>query len=76
MARKYENGYLPKMEYWQGKFEEAKASHDFYGMKQAVEKYAYFAIRQAEVYGEGVHTLQQVGEFSPLVKKYFKNNYE
>ena len=51
MKGKYENGYLPKIEFWKGKLELAISSNNVGGIKTASEKIAYFATRQAEVYG-------------------------
>jgi len=73
---KYVNGYMEKIGYWQYKLNKAVEALDANGVEYASSKLAYFVKRQAEVYGGGIHNLQEVGEFSPLVKKYFKNNYE
>ena len=49
MARKYENGYLPKIEYWTGKLEEAKEAGNVAGIMKAADKIAYFVLRQKEL---------------------------
>jgi len=51
MARNYENGYLPKIEYWQGQYDVAKEAGNQSGMVKALDKLTYFVKRQAEVYG-------------------------
>ena len=49
---KYVNGYLPKIEYWQGQYNSAKESGNTSGMVKALDKLTYFVQRQNEVYGE------------------------
>ena len=73
---KHKNGYQPKIEYWKGKLNLAIESGNVGGVEYATKKVQYFMNRQAEVYGGGMHTLQEVGEFSPLLKEFFKNNYK
>ena len=51
MARNYENGYLPKIEYWQYKLNKAVEALDAEGVTYTASKLAYFIGRQAEVYG-------------------------
>lgn len=51
MARNYENGYLPKIEYWTGKLKEAKEAGNVAGIMKAADKIAYFTTRQKVVYG-------------------------
>jgi hypothetical protein len=51
MARNYENGYLPKIEYWQYKLNKAVEALDTEGVTYAASKLNYFIGRQAEVYG-------------------------
>jgi hypothetical protein len=48
---KYVNGYLPKIEYWQGQYNSAKESGNTSGMVKALDKLTYFVQRQKEVYG-------------------------
>lgn len=48
---KYENGYMPKIEYWTGKMNEAVQALDAEGVAYAASKLVYFTKRQAEVYG-------------------------
>ena len=48
---KYENGYLPKISYWQEKWQEATKSNDVQGAVKAAKKLNYFIGRQKEVYG-------------------------
>ena len=73
---KHKNGYQPKIEYWKGKLNLAIESGNVGGVEYATKKVQYFMNRQYEVYGGGMHTLQEVGEFSPLLKEFFKNNYK
>ena len=48
---KYENGYLPKIEFWKGKLNLAIEAGNVEGIKSSSEKIAYFTQRQKEVYG-------------------------
>ena len=73
---KYERGYLPKIEYWMGLMNKAVEKGDVRMIELSAVKLKYFTQRQTEVYGGGMHTLQEVGEFSPLLKEFFKNNYK
>ena len=64
MARKYENGYLPKIEYWQYKLNKAVEALDTEGVTYAAGKLAYFTKRQAEVYSnEADEVLKSIGFF-------------
>jgi len=49
---KYENGYLPKISYWQTKWQEAIQKGDIPAALHAAKKVTYFIGRQEEVYGE------------------------
>ena len=51
MARNYENGYLPKIKYWQSQYDVAKDAGNETGMVKALDKLIYFVQRQKEVYG-------------------------
>ena len=51
MKGKYQNGYLPKIEFWQAKYDAAKESGDTNVMLIALDKLTYFVQRQKEVYG-------------------------
>jgi hypothetical protein len=51
MARNYENGYLPKIEYWQSQYDLAKEAGNQAGVLKALNKLVYFVQRQKEVYG-------------------------
>ena len=51
MARNYENGYLPKIEYWQYKLNKAVEAGNAEGILYAADKIAYFTTRQKVVYG-------------------------
>ena len=51
MKRNYVNGYLPKIEYWQGQYDLAKESGNMTTMLKALDKLTYFVQRQKEVYG-------------------------
>jgi sulfur relay (sulfurtransferase) DsrC/TusE family protein len=51
MAKRYVNGYLPKIEYWQGKLNEAVASFDEVGVEKASQKLIYFVGKQNSTYG-------------------------
>jgi hypothetical protein len=48
MNTKYENGYLPKIEYWLDKVVEGRTKA---GREHAKSKVLYFIQRQMEVYG-------------------------
>jgi len=48
--RKYVNGYLPKIEYWQTKWQEAIESNNIPEAVKAAKKVTYFIGRQEEVY--------------------------
>ena len=48
--RNYPNGYLPKINYWQGKYDEAKSNNDYTQMEYALDKLIYFVQRQRLVY--------------------------
>ena len=48
MNRKYPEGYLPKIKYWQGKLQSATNEHD---KAHAASKLAYFVVRHTDVYG-------------------------
>ena len=54
MARKYENGYLPKIEFWKGKLNLAIESGNVDGVEYATKKVQYFMNRQYEVYHKNV----------------------
>ena len=49
---KYENGYLPKIQYWNGKLQKALNECDTRMVDMASMKLKYFTMRQMEVYGE------------------------
>jgi len=54
---KYPHGFLPKISYWMGKWEEAAESRDEESMKTAEKKLMYFFARQLQLnkedrYGE------------------------
>jgi hypothetical protein len=51
MKGKYQNGYLPKIQYWQGQYDVAKEIGNQAGMVKALDKLTYFVQRQKEVYG-------------------------
>ena len=48
---KYANGYQPKIQFWQEKYDSAKESGDTNVMLIALDKLTYFVKRQKEVYG-------------------------
>ena len=48
---KYLNGYMPKIEHWQAKFDEAKRNNDFDGMNEALDSLIYFVSKQKLIYG-------------------------
>lgn len=48
---KYENGYLPKIQYWNERLENALGRGDIRMAEMASMKLRYFTERQAEVYG-------------------------
>jgi hypothetical protein len=64
MARNYENGYLPKIEYWQYKLNKAVQAFDTEGVTYAAGKLAYFVDKQNSTYGgplKGDAFLRSVG---------------
>ena len=52
MARNYENGYQPKIQYWQYKLNKAVEAGNAESILYAADKIAYFTTRQKVVYGE------------------------
>ena len=63
---KYENGYFPKIEYWQDKLNEAVASLDEVGIEKSAAKLAYFVGKQNSTYGgplRGDAFLHSIGFF-------------
>jgi hypothetical protein len=48
---KYENGYLPKIQYWNTLLEKALSKGDIRMAEKAAMKLRYFTDRQLEVYG-------------------------
>ena len=48
---KYPTGYLPKIQYWMGKWTEAMQNDDIERACQAEAKVEYFTNRQNQVYG-------------------------
>jgi hypothetical protein len=48
---KYQNGYLPKIQYWMGKWNEAMQNDDIDLAVRAEHKVEYFTKRQEQVYG-------------------------
>ena len=51
MSSKYPQGYLPKIQYWKGKLNEAYQTNNLEMAIRAEHKLAYFTQRQVEVYG-------------------------
>jgi len=49
---KYPNGYLPKIQYWNGVLQKALQNADVRMIDMASMKLKYFTERQMEVYGE------------------------
>ena len=49
---KYPNGYQPKINYWQEKWQEAIMSNNIPAALKAADKVKYFIGRQQEVYAE------------------------
>lgn len=49
---KYKNGYLPKIEFWQGKLNLAIEAGNVEGVNTAAQKVLYFMTRQEYVYGK------------------------
>lgn len=47
---KYPNGYLPKINFWQERYEQAKSDHDLSTMEYCLEKLIYYVKRQQVVY--------------------------
>ena len=50
-SNKYQYGYLPKINYWRGKLNEAYANGNLEQAIRAEHKLEYFRNRQVEVYG-------------------------
>ena len=48
---KYPNGYMPKIEFHQGRFDEAKSNNDYDGMNKALDSLIYYVSKQKEIYG-------------------------
>jgi hypothetical protein len=48
---KYQYGYLPKIKYWMGKWNEAMQNEDIELAVKAEHKVEYFTQRQQQVYG-------------------------
>lgn len=48
---RYAQGYLPKIQYWLGKLNEAHADGNLELACKAEQRLAYFTQRQVEVYG-------------------------
>ena len=51
MSSKYPQGYLPKIQYWRGKLNQAYNEGNLELACRAERKLAYFTSRQVEVYG-------------------------
>lgn len=49
---KYPNGYLPKIQYWNGVLQKALQNADMRMIDMASMKLKYFTERQMEIYGE------------------------
>ena len=66
MARKYENGYLPKIQYHNERLQVALGRDvvDFEEVERYVSSLNYFVARQKEVYGK--HTIAGV-DFSESI---------
>ena len=54
MSKKYENGYLPKIDYWQTQWLKACNAADVEARQMAFGRMEYFCKRQEEIYG-GTH---------------------
>ena len=48
---KYAYGYLPKINFWQERYEQAKSDNDLSTMEYCLDKLIHFVKRQQEVYG-------------------------
>ena len=48
--RNYPNGYMPKIEYWQGQYDAAKSTNDLAQMERCLDKLIYFVQRQRLTY--------------------------
>ena len=59
--RDYKNGYLPKVEYWTGKLNEALAALDFDGVARATSKISRFTKKHQELLTEGKMVPGQTG---------------
>jgi len=49
-SNKYPNGYLPKINFWQERYEQAKSDNDLSTMEYCLDKLIYFVKRQQVVY--------------------------
>ena len=58
---KYENGYLPKIQYWNTLLEKALSKGDIRMAEKASMKLRYFTDRQLEVYGREKEQLRAYG---------------
>ena len=47
---KYPNGYQPKINFWQERYDQAKSDNDLSTMNYCLDKLIYFVKRQREVY--------------------------
>ena len=48
--RNYPNGYVPKINFWQGQYDVAKSNNDLTQMEYCLDKLIYFVQRQRLVY--------------------------
>lgn len=60
MAKRYSNGYLPKIEYWYSKWEAAVEAGDKIEAHKALDSVIYFAKRQKAVYGDNQNVIAGV----------------
>jgi len=51
MSKKYPNGYLPKIQYWQYKVNKFINAGELEQAEFAIKKLQYFTSQQLEVYG-------------------------
>lgn len=71
MKSNYENGYFPKIEYWNGKLNKAVEALDDEGVTYAASKLAYFIGKQNSTYGgpmRGDAFLRSIGFFEKSSK--------
>ena len=60
MSKKYPQGYLPKIQYWQYKVNKAIQEKDWAGAEYSMKKLSHFVARQYVVENQQPHELEWV----------------